>query len=224
MSYVDEPSRVRAPQLIAAAITSAGLFALASQITVMNGSLSSEAKQVLVAFDTSPRTSGAEPVKKQSEKMETESEHVAQDAPSTSAGRPTPASRQAAPVGPMPALAELPRISDQQASPLITPQREVQSRPDLPLTRDPLAAYLARLRARILAQQPAKTGNSGRVTIEFEVAPTGKLTRSTVAVSSGDVRLDRAALNMVRRAAPFPSPEQPIAPERMHFEIEVRFF
>ncbi|MXP30033.1 TonB family protein [Porphyrobacter algicida] len=97
------------------------------------------------------------------------------------------------------------------------PVSQTSSPPDL------LAAYSARLRALILARQPTTSASSGQVTIGFEVTLTGDLVNSAVTASSGNVRLDRAALNMVRRAAPFPRPDQAIPSDKLHFRIDVRF-
>lgn len=66
-----------------------------------------------------------------------------------------------------------------------------------------LAAYLARVRARIAARQSPQGGEEGRVGIRFDVADDGSF--SGLAVVSGDHGpLADAALRIVRRASPAP--------------------
>lgn len=66
-----------------------------------------------------------------------------------------------------------------------------------------LAAYLARVRARIAARQSPQGGEEGRVGIRFDVAGDGSF--SGLAVVSGDHGpLADAALRIVRRASPAP--------------------
>lgn len=66
-----------------------------------------------------------------------------------------------------------------------------------------LAAYLARVRARIASRQPALGGEQGRVGLRFDVAGDGSF--SGLAAVSGDRGpLADAALRIVRRASPAP--------------------
>lgn len=66
-----------------------------------------------------------------------------------------------------------------------------------------LAAYLARVRARIASHQAAYGGEQGRVGIRFDVAGDGNFT--ALAVVSGDRGpMADAALRVVRRASPAP--------------------
>lgn len=51
-----------------------------------------------------------------------------------------------------------------------------------------------------------RVGVRGTAVISFRVGPSGGLASASVARSSGSADLDRAALSMVRRAAPFPPP------------------
>lgn len=54
-------------------------------------------------------------------------------------------------------------------------------------------------------RKPA-TQARGTVVVVFRVAPSGGLASARVAKSSGDASLERAALDHIRRAAPFPAP------------------
>lgn len=57
-------------------------------------------------------------------------------------------------------------------------------------------------------QRGRRSSSSGRGTavVSFRIAPNGSLASVAIARSSGNARLDRAALRHVRRAAPFPAP------------------
>lgn len=51
-----------------------------------------------------------------------------------------------------------------------------------------------------------RAGSRGTVVVAFSVSGGGRLAGVSIARSSGSGALDRAAMNMVRRAAPFPAP------------------
>ncbi len=51
-----------------------------------------------------------------------------------------------------------------------------------------------------------RVGVRGKAVIAFTIASNGGLSGVSVAKSSGSARLDAAALQVVRRAAPFPAP------------------
>lgn len=51
-----------------------------------------------------------------------------------------------------------------------------------------------------------RVGARGTAVVAFTIAPGGGLSAISVARSSGSARLDRAALTVIRRAAPFPAP------------------
>lgn len=60
---------------------------------------------------------------------------------------------------------------------------------------------------RAIARQRRPSVNSrGTATVSFQIAASGALAGATLARSSGSSALDRAALDLVRRAAPFPPP------------------
>ncbi|MBI5522258.1 MAG: TonB family protein [Desulfarculus sp.] len=63
----------------------------------------------------------------------------------------------------------------------------------------------------------------GRVTVDFVIGPGGRLLESRIGASSGYDELDQAAIEAVRRAAPFPAP--PAMPDdgRLKMEISVNF-
>ena len=55
-----------------------------------------------------------------------------------------------------------------------------------------------------------RRGIEGSPKVTFEIDPDGRVTNATIATSCGNVQLDKAALETVRRAAPLPYYPQPI--------------
>lgn len=82
--------------------------------------------------------------------------------------------------------------------------------------------YAQRVRSRILANRPSRSG-AGRVLIAFGVTARGRLRYVRVARRSGNAVLDRAALAAVRRSAPFPRPPRGATPRQLSFTIAFRF-
>lgn len=223
MSYIDRPSRLRAPALSAAALINVGLFALATQLSGAGDPPSRPAQQALVTVTTTHSTPASQRKEKQRKKPK---HYTALSSPVVPSAYPQrhPAVDPIPPqLDPLPARTETPKIALPQPPMPSAPRPVVEPEPKRPDAGDLLAAYSARLRALILARQPTTSNSSGQVTIGFEVAPTGALANSAVAASSGNARLDRAALSMVRRAAPFPRPDQAIPSDKLSFRIEVRF-
>ncbi len=117
------------------------------------------------------------------------------------------------------------------ASPLARPNREASSavarkvasgvggiggRGDAPLQasrpstdadkRSATSAWAAEIQQRIARHHvyPRSSRDEGRVRVAMIILPTGKLTGVSIERSSGSESLDRAALDAVKRAAPFP--------------------
>ena len=82
--------------------------------------------------------------------------------------------------------------------------------------------YGARVRARILANRPSASG-VGRAVVTFGVASSGGLRFVRLARSSGDGRLDQAALAAVRRSSPFPTPPAGASASQLTFTIGLSF-
>jgi protein TonB len=81
----------------------------------------------------------------------------------------------------------------------------------LPVPVDPCPAAAARVRRRIDAEKrypplARRRGVVGSVDVAFETGLDGALRSATVRRSSGSALLDEAALDAVRRAAPFAAP------------------
>lgn len=66
--------------------------------------------------------------------------------------------------------------------------------------------YPGQVMARIARLPRPRTSSRGSATIAFTVASNGGLSGARVAASSGSAQLDQAALELVRRASPFPPP------------------
>lgn len=95
-----------------------------------------------------------------------------------------------------------------------------QSKPDLTAQR---STYLHRLWLRIMACRPGGLGLAGIVRLAFRVDGHGALTQAQVIGPSGMILLDRAALQALRRAAPFPAPPEDMPVDDEDFEVEIRF-
>lgn len=75
----------------------------------------------------------------------------------------------------------------------------------------------------IMRWKPHGLRSEGTVVVGFQLDRGGQLASSRIVRSSGDVRIDRLALRMVRQAAPFPAPATEIPQEKLNFQIPVNF-
>jgi len=66
-------------------------------------------------------------------------------------------------------------------------------------------------------------GQKGTVQVAFTIDPSGRVTSSRITRSSGNPELDKAALDMLRRASPVPAPPKEIAKASMPISIPVNF-
>lgn len=92
-------------------------------------------------------------------------------------------------------------------------------------TRRLQAAWAGAIKALIAQAQrhPGAMHGAGRVRLVFVVSRTGKLSDVQITASSGSPGLDRAALNAVRNAAPFPKAPNALPDEWMKFGQWVEF-
>lgn len=118
--------------------------------------------------------------------------------PAVPAEAPTPAEAEPAPAAPAPAV-PIPAAAPGQGSDL----RE----------------YSAEIWRRILSGKPDRARYPGEVAIRFVIAADGGLAGMVVERSSGVPALDTLALEIVRRAAPFPAPPA----SNLSFTIPFRF-
>ena len=80
--------------------------------------------------------------------------------------------------------------------------------------------YPGRVFAKIARTRRKRAGGSGTARIRFVISAKGKLLSVSLARGSGNKKVDRAALDHVRRAAPFPKP--PVGAKR-NFVIPLKF-
>ncbi len=66
-------------------------------------------------------------------------------------------------------------------------------------------------------------GKTGVAVVSFTLDRTGKIVSVTVARTSGHPALDRAALDMVRRASPLPAPPQAVTGDLWEFAVPTEF-
>ena len=69
-----------------------------------------------------------------------------------------------------------------------------------------VAAYPGEILRRLQRVREARVGARGRAVVVFRVADGGRLAEVSIATGSGSAAVDAAALEHVRRAAPFPPP------------------
>lgn len=82
--------------------------------------------------------------------------------------------------------------------------------------------YLRIVWARVMRFRPERVTLTGTTVLRFTLGADGALVNASVADSSGSGLLDRAALNALERAAPFPAPP-PSAGDSLTFEIPFTF-
>ncbi len=90
-------------------------------------------------------------------------------------------------------------------------------------SRGSILSYAANIRAKVARNKPVGLGRRGDVEVSFGVTPSGELAYTSVAESSGNERLDAAALEAVRRSAPFGSPPADASPAQLRFTIPFYF-
>lgn len=105
----------------------------------------------------------------------------------------------------------------EQASAAVAAQREAQARA-LAQANAAISNYPGQVMRRIQRQRRPRVNARGGAVVSFSVSSGGGLASARVARSSGSRELDRAALALVRRAAPFPAPP---AGARRNFSVEI---
>ena len=87
------------------------------------------------------------------------------------------------------------------------------------------ARWQSRVNAHLnrFKRYPAGERETGQAAVRFSIDPSGRVLSAALARSSGNAALDRAAVEMVRRASPVPAPPPAIARSRMSLTVPVRF-
>jgi protein TonB len=86
-----------------------------------------------------------------------------------------------------------------------------------------LASWRARLYAHLLGYKPASAEGAGTVTVSFTLTRGGRLLALGLAGSSGSSALDHKALEMVRRANPYPAAPSEVSGGPFPVTVPVRF-
>ena len=100
---------------------------------------------------------------------------------------------------------------------------QADSQAKVSASRGSLLSYAAGIRAKVARNKPAGLGRSGEVQVSFGVTPSGDSSYASLAQSSGNERLDEAALEAIRRSAPFGPPPADASPAQLRFSIPFYF-
>jgi len=100
---------------------------------------------------------------------------------------------------------------------------QADSQAKVSASRGSLLSYAAGIRAKVARNKPAGIGRSGEVQVSFGVTPSGDLSYASLTQSSGNERLDEAALEAIRRSAPFGPPPADASPAQLRFSIPFYF-
>ena len=100
---------------------------------------------------------------------------------------------------------------------------QADSQAKVSASRGSLLSYAAGIRAKVARNKPAGFGRSGEVQVSFGVTPSGDLSYASLAQSSGNERLDEAAIEAIRRSAPFGPPPADASPAQLRFSIPFYF-
>jgi TonB family protein len=83
-------------------------------------------------------------------------------------------------------------------------------------------SLVARL-ARLQRYPPRARGVQGVVSVAFSIDRHGNVVSSRIVKGSGSALLDAEALDLIKRAAPFPPPPAEIADSELSFVVPIRF-
>lgn len=142
-------------------------------------------------------------------------------APSRAARRETITLPAAPPETPAPPVA----AADPQTSPTHFTPPEAPAQPpqrSQAPAADPLAVYKAEVWRRIAARRPRALTTTSPARVDFQLDDRGALVSLGLDGSSGSPAFDRASLDAVRSAAPFPTPPAGTALEALRFLITIR--
>jgi protein TonB len=121
------------------------------------------------------------------------------------------------------------KVEQQQAAPQVSggvtarSTAAAESQAKVSASRGSILSYAAGIRAKVARNKPTGFGRSGEVEISFGVTLKGDLSYANLAQSSGNTRLDEAALEAIRRSAPFGPPPADATPSQLRFSIPFYF-
>ncbi|MBS0267618.1 MAG: energy transducer TonB [Proteobacteria bacterium] len=84
-------------------------------------------------------------------------------------------------------------------------------------------SYAAGVRSRVERNKPSSNGLRGTVSVSFGITITGELSYVRLSESSGSTKLDEAAMDAVRQAAPFGEPPSGLTPTQLSYVIPFYF-
>jgi protein TonB len=84
-----------------------------------------------------------------------------------------------------------------------------------------LVAHLGRFKTYPAASRDRR--ETGQIMLRFDLDRAGQVSNAAVSRSSGHARLDGAALDMLRRAAPLPPPPSSVAGTKIELVVPVKF-
>lgn len=143
------------------------------------------------------------------------------------APKPTPAAKPAPAPAAAPVMSETPAQPVMSGPPEAAPEASAAATPAIAIG-NPAARqaerddYLRIVWARVMRFRPERVTLTGTTVLRFTLGADGSLVNAVIADSSGSGLLDRAALNALERAAPFPAPP-PSAGNSLTFEIPFTF-
>jgi periplasmic protein TonB len=143
---------------------------------------------------------------------------------------PLPPETETPPVAeaPPPALSPPPSALSVEAAAIV----DVPSAPVLSAGREEaiLSAALQSWRRELIAQierhkrfPAGAAGQSGVARVAFSINRSGRVTEVRIAASSGSAALDEAALDLIRRSQPFPTPPAALPESDLTFVAPVRY-
>jgi periplasmic protein TonB len=121
------------------------------------------------------------------------------------------------------------KVEQQQAAPQVSggvtarSTAQADSQAKVSASRGSILSYAAGIRAKVARNKPSRLGCRGEVQVSFGVTPSGELGYATLVQSSGNPKLDEAAIEAIRRSAPFGPPPADAAPSQLRFSIPFYF-
>jgi periplasmic protein TonB len=121
------------------------------------------------------------------------------------------------------------KVEQQQAAPQVSggvtarSTAQADSQAKVSASRGSILSYAAGIRAKVARNKPSGLGRRGEVQVSFGVTPSGDLSYANLAQSSGNPKLDEAAMEAIRRSAPFGPPPADAAPSQLRFSIPFYF-
>ena len=202
-------------------------LALLVALPISNALQGQHGNEVVISLEIAPPTPPDSPAKME-EKPQAEPEPAKPEPAIKPAPKPTP---QAA----KPKVRTEPKLETAPASsapPQTVPTDEAGTAVQAPSpsvaagqtgAEDAMRAYAQQLWAQILRHKPRNIRFQGTVQLSFRLSRSGALLDSGIARSSGMAALDRAAMEALTDAAPFPPPPTELPDERLSFVIPIAF-